>query len=264
MKRNPNFLLTALFVLIAAAGHAVEEPRSGPIPPSLDEIIVSATKTEEKIKDIPNAVILINAETIQESSARNLGELLADELGIDWRSYGDYGGSSGTIQIRGMSDNGTQILINGVNAASPSLGTADVSKIPLNNIERIEVVKGSGSLLYGSGAMGGTVNIITKNPKKEQVTLKGASGFGSQNTYELTAENGMFLSKDFGYFLTAGRRETDGFRDNSDLTHTDVSMKLLWDKGDLLNLSLYGDWIDREYGRPGAKPPDGIQDYSVG
>ena len=65
-----------------------------------------------------------------------------------------------------MRGNATQVLVNGINVGSPSLGIADIGKIPIDNIERIEIVKGSGSLLYGSGAMAGTVNIITKRPEE--------------------------------------------------------------------------------------------------
>jgi iron complex outermembrane receptor protein len=231
---------------------------------TMEEVVVTATKTEEKRKDIPNSVILMDEIDIEESSAKSLGELLANELGVDWRTYGNYGGAAEEVHIRGMSANATQVFVNGVNINSPSLGIADVSGIPLNNIERIEVVKGSGSLLYGSGAMGGTISIITKRPERDKMDFKVTAGYGSDNTYLISAEQGMFALRDFGYYLTATRRETDGFRDNSDLTHNDVSLKLVFDKGDALDISLYGDYIDREHGRPGVKPSEGTQDYFIG
>lgn len=227
----------------------------------MEEIVVTATKTPEKRKDIPNAVIIMDETDIQASAAKTVGELLANELGIDWRTRGNYGGAKEEFRIRGMESNATQVFVNGVNLNSPSLGDADVSKIPLTNVERIEVVKGSGSLLYGSGAMAGTVNIITKRPKRDKVDLKVAAGYGSQNTYTLSAEQGMFLAGDFGYYLTAGRTETDGFRDNSYLRHNDVSLKLVLDRKETIDISLYGDYIDRKFGLPGVKPPEGTRDY---
>ena len=264
MKKHGWTAVALIFMFSGAMAAEPQNSKDDSVPSVLEEVVVSATKTEEKRKDISNSVILVDSPDIEESPAKSVGELLANEPGVDWRTYGDYGGASETIQIRGMSANGTQVLLNGVNIASPSLGTADVSKVPLNNIERVEVVKGSGSLLYGSGAMGGTVNIITKSPKRDQIDLRAGAGYGTQNTYELTAESGMFFFGDFGYYLTAGRKKTDGFRENSDLTHNDVSLKLVWDKGDVLNMSLYGDYIDREYGRPGIRPPEGTQDFFVG
>jgi len=94
--------------------------------------------------------------------------------------------------------------------------------------------------------------------------LKVSAGYGTQNTYRLAAENGMFVIGDFGYYLTAGRTETDGFRDNSWLRQNDVSLKLLFDKKEKIHISLYGDYIDRSYGVPGVKPPEGTQDYYIG
>ncbi|MBW1867857.1 MAG: TonB-dependent receptor, partial [Deltaproteobacteria bacterium] len=146
---------------------------------TLDEVVVSATKTEEKRKDVSSFVIVIDEMDIEESPAKTLGELLANEPGIDWRTRGDYGGARGEIHIRGMSGDATQVRVNGVTINSPSFGSADVSKIPLNSIERIEIVEGSGSVLYGSGAMGGTVNIITKRPEREETDFKASAGFGS-------------------------------------------------------------------------------------
>ncbi|MGM0427840.1 MAG: TonB-dependent receptor plug domain-containing protein [Thermodesulfobacteriota bacterium] len=253
----------ALFLAVPWVTWAQEAARERQDIEILDDVVVSATKTEEKRKDVSNATIVLDHLDIEESPARTLGELLANEPGIDWRTYGDYGGSAGEIHIRGMAGNATQIRVNGVTVNSPSLGTADVAKIPLNSIERIEVVKGSGSVLYGSGAMAGTINIITKRPEREKTDLKAAAGYGSQSSYRFAAEQGMFVADDFGYYLTANRYKTLGFRSNSDLSHNDASIKLVWDKGDLLDVSLYGDYIYRDHGRPGVQPPAGTQSYSL-
>ena len=259
--------ILAVFLLITpSVGFAAEAQKDGSQEKAIlmDEVVVTATKTPEKRRDIPNAVIVIDKKDIQASGAKSIGELLANEPGIDWQTYGNYGGANQEIHIRGMRGNATQVLVNGVNVGSPSLGIADVGKISIDNIERIEIVKGSGSLLYGSGAMAGTVNIITKNPKRDKMDLKISTGYGSQNTYRVAAENGMYVAGDFGYYLTAGRAETDGFRDNSYLRQSDVSLKLVLDKNDAFDISLYGDYINRKYGMPGVEPPEGTQDYYIG
>lgn len=258
------FPLGLIMVFGFSASAMAEEDINAPEPVNvLDEVVVTATKTEEKRKDVSGAVIIVDAMDIEESPAKTLGELLANDPGIDWRTRGDYGGAAQEIHIRGMAGNATQIRVNGVNVNSPSLGVADVSKIPLNNIERIEVVKGSGSVLYGSGAMAGTVNIITKRPEKEKTDLKASAGVGTQGEYRLALEQGMFAVGDFGYYLTANRYRTLGFRSNSDLSHNDASLNLVLDKGDILNISLYGDYIYRDYGIPGVQPPAGTQSYSI-
>ncbi len=230
---------------------------------TMDTVVVTATKTEEQRKDVLNAVIVVDDADIQESPATSVGDLLGGKTGIDWRTRGNYGGAAQEIHIRGMGADGTQVLINGVTMNSPSLGTADVGGIPMNAIDRIEVVKGSGSVLYGSGAMGGLVNIFTKEPKRDRMDLKTNAGFGTQSTYRVSAEQGMYVLGDLGYYITAGRTETDGFRDNSDHTQNDGSLKIVLDKGDIVNVSLYGDYSDREFGLPGPRPRAGTSPLIV-
>jgi outer membrane cobalamin receptor len=230
----------------------------------MDEVVVTATKTEEKRKDIVNSMVVKDAIDIAEAPAQSLGALLANEAGIDWRTRGNYGGAAESIQIRGMGADGTQVVRDGVVLNSPSLGSADISQIPLNSIERVEVVKGPGSLLYGSGAMGGTVNVISKRPKRDGYVAKVEAGYGTENTYNVAAESGGFVAGDFGYYLTANRKETDGFRDNSDLTHNDVTLNMLLDKGDRFQSSVDFSYIDREYGLPGVQPPAGTNPYAIG
>ncbi len=258
MKKTIFACCVALSCLLPASLPAQEENAETTVP-TLSPVIVTATKTEEQRKDIPNPVIVKDVMDIESSPARSLGELLANEPGIDWRTRGDYGGAGEELHMRGMGGDEVQVLVNGISINSPSLGSADVGGVPLNSIECIEVVKGSGSLLYGSGAMAGTINVLTKSPHRDRMDLNASAGYGSQGTYEFLAEQGMFVTDDFGYYLTAGRRETDGHRENGDLTHHDVSLKLVYDKGDKLNVGLYGDYIDRDFGRPGIHPPPEAQ-----
>lgn len=227
----------------------------------LEQIVVSATKMEEKRGLVPNAVLIKKSEDIELTGPKSVGELLANEAGIGWLTYGDYGGAAEEIRIRGMPARGTQVLINGLNVNSPSLGVADVSRLPLENIERIEVVKGSGSLLYGSGAMGGTVNIFTKDPPREKAELNLKVGYGTQRTLRAYLQHGRFLNDNLGYIITAGRKETDGFRDNSDLKGNDLSLKLVFDKGEFFRASLYSDYVETRAGTPGVKPPKGTGEF---
>lgn len=261
-KRLLMALATALLLLPALAqaeGKTVDQAAV-----MLDDVVVSATKTEESRKDVSNSVIVVDDLDIKDSPAQTLGDLLGGETGLDWRTYGDYGGASEQIQIRGMDADGTQILVNGMTINSPSLGTSDVARIPTNNIERVEVVKGPGSVLYGSGASAGIVNIITKSPKHDQTSLSATAGYGTENTYQVEAESGMFLTEQFGYFLTAAYYNTDGFRDNSDCENKNASLKLVYDGSDQFNISLYGDILNQENGSPGVTPPAGTQPFSVG
>lgn len=265
-KATPALFKSILFMLptfifVGAAISSAAEPSMGEIP-MLEQVVVTATKTEEKRKDVVNPVVLKDAMDIENSPARTLGDLLGGELGIDWRTRGNYGAAAEEIHIRGMEGDETQVYVNGISVNSPSLGSADTGKIQLNSIENLEVVKGSGSLLYGSGAMAGTVNLITKRPERGQTVLKAQGGYGTEDTYELALENGLYVWKDFGYFLAANLRGTDGLRDNGDLDYQDASLKLVYDPGNL-DISLYGQYLNRDFGVPGVKPPAGTEEHSV-
>ena len=253
---------TALACILTAPSHAQAGQEEQTIT-TLDEVVTSATKTEETRKDITNSVVIKDSIDIAESPAKSIGELLGNEPGIDWRTRGNYGGAAQEIHIRGMDADATQVFVNGVRINSSSLGTADVGKISLNSIDRIETVKGSGSLLYGSGAMGGVVNILTKRPERDGMDLAASAGYGRNDTYHLSAEHGMYVLPDFGYYFTVNRMESKGFRDNSDMEQTDISMNLVYDTDDDLDVSLYADYLDREYGLPGVKPPAGTGNYYI-
>lgn len=260
-------IVPLVFILalgLTADGFSQDKDVKKSNPKRMDEVVVTATKTEESIKEVPNSVIVKDSIDIEDTGAKTVGQLLSNEQGIDLRTRGDYGGATEEIHIRGMAADGTQVLVNGVVVNSPSLGSANLNGLPMNNIERVEVVKGAGSLLYGTSAMGGIVNIITKRPEKDRLTLNAQAGYGTNSAFELSLENGMFIIENFGYYLTAGKQESDGFRSNSDLDHKDASLNLVYEKDDLLDVSLYTDYVDREMGRPGVRPPAGTTDFYVG
>ncbi|MEI7818283.1 MAG: TonB-dependent receptor, partial [Desulfuromonadales bacterium] len=186
-----------------------------------------------------------------------------NRVGIDLSTYGNYGGAPQEIQIRGMNADGTQVFLNGVSVNSLSLGRADVAKIPLANIEKIEIVKGSGSMLYGSGASGGVINIFTKNPVKGAMNVAFTSEYGTQGTYGISLAQGKPITENSTYYLTLGENGTKGFRNNSDLQGKDASLNLTYQKSEKLKISFYGDYNKREYGMPGVRPPAGTADYYI-
>ncbi len=255
---NRKVCLLVLAGVLSSRGLLAEAPV-----PSMygQEMVVTATKTENKRTDVPNAVIIIDRKEIDASAAGNFGELLANRTGIDLGSYGNYGGSAKEIHIRGMNADGTQVFVNGIRVNSLSLGTADVAKIPLAIIEKIEIVKGSGSLLYGSGASGGVINIFTREPGRDKMNFEITSEYGTQGTYGISITQGMALSGNLSYLLTLGENGTDGFRYNSDLDAKTASLKLNYKKNDQLAVSLFGDFMERKYGMPGVVPPEGTDTY---
>ncbi|VVS95640.1 consensus disorder prediction [Desulfoluna spongiiphila] len=129
---------------------------------ALDEYVVTASRAKESITEVAAAVTVIDSEAIENSSATNLGELLVEKGGVQVR---EYPGALTTIKIRGFSTDthgndlmgNVLILIDGRRA-----GTGNAAKLLTQNVERIEIIKGPAAVQYGSAAMGGVVNVITK------------------------------------------------------------------------------------------------------
>ncbi|ADY29509.1 TonB-dependent receptor [Cellulophaga lytica] len=136
----------------------------------LDQIVVTGTKTEKRRTDSPVIVNLINSKTLDNVVATNLSEGLRFQPGL--RVETDCQTCNYTqLRMNGLQGGYSQILINGRPIFSPLTGLYGMEQIPVNMIERIEVVRGGVSALYGSNAIGGTVNVITKIPIKNEYNL---------------------------------------------------------------------------------------------
>lgn len=132
-------------------------------PIKLDEIVTIGTKTQNSVQNLPMQVLVINQEEIKNSGASNVSDILNSEGSIYLKTTGSNGA---TMSIRGMAHVDTLILIDGKRVNGEFSKTYELDRIPAGMIERIEIVKGSSSLLYGSDAMGGVINIITKKSTK--------------------------------------------------------------------------------------------------
>ena len=148
---------------------------------SLGEVVVTATRTEKKDAEVPAATTVITAEEIKSSGAATAADALAKVDGFAYTSFGPNGAAMGPmtneLNMRGMKG-GVLVLMNG-NPISWR-GKYNLDQFPASNIERIEVVKGSGSILYGSEAVSGVVNIITKKTGINEVHA-GVGNYGQRS-----------------------------------------------------------------------------------
>ncbi len=167
--------LTPLFVLPAAA----EEPQ---ITQTAKEMVVTATRTETSVDDAPASVTVITKEDIEKYNVDTLVEALKHVTGLYVNTS-----SAGSIAMRGLKgDNRTLVMINGTPVNDGYNGGAGWNTMGIDNVEQIEVIRGSGgSALYGGNAMGGVINIITARPEKREGSI--SAGFGSDNTYKYSA-----------------------------------------------------------------------------
>lgn len=149
-----SFLLSAFAVLAAPAAFAQTE---------LSPSVITATRLETPIEELSNSVTVIGAEEIERRQARTVADVLADVPGLRIAQLGPMGQQT-SVFTRGANSNQTLVLIDGQEAMDPSTsnGAFDFAHLTVANIERIEVVRGPASTLYGSNAIGGVINIITR------------------------------------------------------------------------------------------------------
>ena len=157
-----------ILLLVWAQTGVSEENTDAGSAVTTEEVVVTATRRQQEALEVPQHVTVITAEEIQRSASRNLGDLLKSSSGVSVTSYGQEG-SLQSLSLRGSTSSQVLVLVDGLRAPG-SHGGADLSMIPLENVERIEIVRGGASALYGADAVGGVVNIITK--KKADGKLK--------------------------------------------------------------------------------------------
>ncbi|UCF70579.1 MAG: TonB-dependent receptor [candidate division WOR-3 bacterium] len=222
----------------------------------MDEVVVTANRYPALLKDAAVAVIVIEREDIDKLSPISLSEILNAAAGIDFKDYGTPGGVTG-ISLRGVPSNGTLVLVNGQNLNAVTNGMADLSMIDVNTIERIEVVKGPVSSLYGANALGGVVNIITRRElSMPTIAMKFAPSTPALDdplhTNDLFLKVGLPVKKtQFDIGVNYGT--SDGGRSNSDLTRYNVSGSIV-QKSERVEYSSFIYYTQKEYGIPGPAP----------
>jgi iron complex outermembrane receptor protein len=180
-----------------------------------DAVVVTATRFPDSKRDLPVGVTVISADDIRSSASSNLGDVLAQFGLLQIRDLA--GTQNPQIDLRGFGITGDQnslILLDGVRISENEIEPAQLSGIPLEAIERIEIVRGSGAVQYGGGATGGTINIVTRRGRpgeKRASALARAGGYGTEEGRAAFARSGEAL----GGGLVGSYEDTEGYRRNS-------------------------------------------------
>ncbi len=167
----------------------------------LDRIVVTATRTEQPADEVMAQTTIINRTEIATAGAATLAEILQRSAGVEIRPLGGPGQPTGVF-IRGANSSHTLVLVDGQRVSSSTSGSTAFENIPLDLIERIEVIKGPMSGLYGSDAIGGVVQIFTRNSKVPRLTGDvsiGSHGQSSLNAGFTAVEDKTTLDFNFGY-----------------------------------------------------------------
>lgn len=173
----------------------------------LEVKVVTATRTERVLSSLPLPISIITAKEIEKTGVTRLNEILSEQTGIIL--IPDESGFEG-IQIQGLDAAYTLVMIDGVPIVGRNAGVLDLSRISVGNIDRIEILKGASSALYGSEAMGGVINVITKKPKKDMLSGNFSYRYATFNTNDLNA-NLLWKKNRFSANVFTNFYSSDGF-----------------------------------------------------
>lgn len=179
----------------------------------LGEIVVTATKTEKLSKEVPASVSVITSKDLETKRVQNLDEHLNTLPGCYVKRGKGLMDSTMRVSLRGLhGQERTLVLVDGQPLNDPYYSSLNWSMIPMENIERVEVVRGPYSALYGGNAMAGVINIITKKPTTEGI--KTGLDYGTYNTKNFSLSYANKLWEKLGFSLGFERKETDGYINN--------------------------------------------------
>ncbi|GAI02890.1 unnamed protein product, partial [marine sediment metagenome] len=218
---------------------------------TLETVVVTGTRIQQRIERVPANVTVIDEEDIKNSNAKTVVDLLRSEEGIVVRDLLGHG-KTAQVDLRGFGETGpynTLVLVDGRRVNEIDLSGVDWTQIPLEQIERIEIVRGTGTVLYGDNAVGGVINIITKIPTEKLTVMAGAlAGSYSRHKEQASISGGH---KNLAASLFASYDSTDGYRDNGEFRAKDIGGKIVFDPTELLSLNLSGSYHSDDYGLPG-------------
>ena len=244
MKLSRLALAVALVPGIALAS---AEQTADELPPL---VITRATPIQQPA---PASVKVIDRKQIEASAASSLIDVLRGQAGIQVRdSIGD--GSRATFSLRGFGENAvnnTLILVDGRRLNQPSQAGADLNSVPLANIERIEIIRGAGTVLYGDQAVGGVINIVTRTPSSNGGYLEATRG-----SHDLEAFRGHIyqqLGGGFSTYLSGETRTADNYRDHNNASYSNAFARLRYDHASGHALYEY-QTVDDELLLPGSIP----------
>lgn len=202
MKHNikRSMLALALTPAIALADDVADKDQ--------EHVLVTATRTKQTFSDTISAAAIIDRSDIQRIQPRDLTELLGRVSGVDMRDSGGRGSVSG-IFMRGAAGSQVLVLIDGVRSASATTGATALESIPVDSIERIEVVKGPLSGIYGADAIGGVIQIFTRGADSEGISGDITVTAGSNELRENTASLG-FVTDRARFSASISKETTDG------------------------------------------------------
>jgi iron complex outermembrane receptor protein len=231
-----------------------------------DAVVINATRFPEDAQRLPASVTVISAEDIQKSAARTLPELLSEQSGVTMKDFFGNNAAATAVDLRGFGATATQntlVLVDGRRVTDADLSGVQWAAIPLAAVERIELLRGTGAVLYGDGATAGVVNIVTRSPLKQGRRAEAYGRAASYGTLE-GALYGSAATPEFGLHAVLHGYDSDGYRENNRNKQQNAGLNLRWGPAEsTLDVRLGADRQDLRL--PGARrvqPSIGLDEYA--
>ncbi len=227
-----KIVLLILFLFFPSTGAPAAEPKKEE---TLDPVVVTATRTETPLRDVTTSITVITEEEIRAQQAETVLDALRDVPGLDVVQSGSRG-STTSVFIRGSNSNQVLVLIDGMEVNSGTAGSFNFAHLLTDNVERIEVLRGAGGTLYGSKAVGGVINILTKRGEgTPKLSLSSEGGNGATHRQALDLAGG---TSRWNYSVAGNFLQSDGFHgDNDDYQNVSTSTRVGYQVMDHASLS---------------------------
>ena len=248
-KTNVTYLIAIIIIFLFSNGFA-EEPEH-----HLDDVVISASRVEENIKDTAATVNALTQEDLEAIKYRNPQEFLTRIPGVYSHNFGNESELTSIRVPTHFTNPYTLILLDGVPVAGYGSGSSgQFAEINPNSIERIEVVKGPASALYGSNAIGGVINMISKSPS---VVPEAKINFEYGGDEQMRSSASISASTEkVGFMLDANYKDNKGWREYSDFEKTGGNLKVDYTPSENSIFTLKMDYLDKSGQTPGSLTED--------
>jgi iron complex outermembrane receptor protein len=249
MQKSLWFVILFVLLMLPSAGTA-EETKDNIV--LMDDIIVTASRFEQHNERVPAQVTVITAEDIQAGGAQSVPEALRNLGGVIVSDLNGNGFNQ-TVDMGGFGETAGRhvvVLVNGRKLNPIDQSGINFIAIPIENVAKIEVLHGGNSVLYGGDAMGGVINIITKEAEKG-IHGRFEAGVGSYGTAKGTTGI-SFTSGRFGGTIGGTFYDTDGYRDHSEAERKSANAGFTFDPSDTLGFSFEASTTQADYEYPGS------------
>jgi vitamin B12 transporter len=254
MKIKITLLIVLLFYAVKAKAQVDAVKRD-----TLKEVMITSSRIDLPFKENSRTIVVITSEVIKNSATTNVADLLQQVAGVDIRRRGT-AGSQADLYIRGGGFDQTLLLIDGIKMDDSQTGHHTLNAaLPLEVIERIEIIKGPAARVFGQNAFTGAINIVTKNKLDNNASINVEAGSFSQLNYSLTVGK---ETENTSIIAHIGALTSDGYRENSDYSNYNYFVKGIFNKKKQ-PIEMIATFFDKKFGAQNFYTPSswGFNEY---